>query len=100
MNATPDFHTSTSGVQRRGSSLSKYQQTNRKNLPSQFKSDMVLIDENDEKYVDESGIDQDEENWKENKQLNNPKDKSQDFFHKPKALKNFKGQDHGIVFEV
>lgn len=55
-------------------------------MPTQYKSDMVLIDENEERYVDESGVEQDEETWKENKQLNNPKVKSQDLFHKPKAL--------------
>ena len=37
---------------------------------------MVLIDEDEEKYVEESGVEQDEETWKENKQLNNPKVRS------------------------
>ena len=54
MNATPDFQSST--MQKRGSSLNKYPTSKRKNLPSQYRSDMVLIDENDERYVDESGV--------------------------------------------
>ena len=84
MNATPDFQSSS--MQKRGSSLNKYHPSKRRDMPSQYKSDMVLIDENEERYVDESGVEQDDETWKENKQLNNPKVKSQDLFHKPKAL--------------
>lgn len=47
---------------------------------------MILIDEDDEKYIEESGIELEDDTWKENKNFNNSKTKSQDLFHKPKAL--------------
>lgn len=37
---------------------------------------MILIEEDDERYMEESGMEQEEETWKENKNFNNSRTKS------------------------